>query len=202
VWSLRLTGYIFRDRVLRAAHEDGRYQKLRRQWGSKSTRNFFIFFQAQGVLAFLLSIPFLVAAQRSGPLDAADIAGALFWLTGIIGESIADAQLASFRRDPANRGRTCRIGLWRYSRHPNYFFEWLMWCSYATVASGPVFGWSWLTWLAPCVMLALICFVTGIPPTEARAIETRGDDYRDYQRTTSAFFPWFPRSSPVAERSL
>jgi steroid 5-alpha reductase family enzyme len=98
---------------------------------------------------------------------------------------------APFRRDPANRGKTCRAGLWRYSRHPNYFFEWLVWVAYFVFALAS--PWGWATVYCPALMLTFLFRVTGIPATEAQALKSRGDDYREYQRTTSAFFPWFPR---------
>ncbi|MFZ4575652.1 MAG: DUF1295 domain-containing protein [Phycisphaerales bacterium] len=193
VWGLRLAWHLLTDRILKATEEDGRYQALRANWGTSATWKFFIFFQAQGVLDVLLSVPFLIAATRAGPLGATDAIGLGVWLVGLCGESIADAQLAAWRRNPANRGKTCRRGLWRFSRHPNYFCEWLMWCSYAIVAGGAAPSWAWLCWLAPLAMLFLILKVTGVPPTEARALRSRGDDYRAYQRTTSVFFPWFPK---------
>jgi steroid 5-alpha reductase family enzyme len=193
VWGLRLATHLLRDRILKATEEDGRYQALRAEWGVAATRKFFVFFQAQAMLDITLAIPFLIAASNSESLGVTDYVGCGLWLIGIIGESIADGQLAAWRRDPKNKGRTCRGGLWRYSRHPNYFFEWLMWCSFAIVgASWPV-DLSWLCWLAPAAMLFFIFKITGIPPTEARALLSRGDDYRDYQRTTSVFVPWFPR---------
>ncbi len=123
-------------------------------------------------------------------LDGGWVNGAL-WMFAVLGESLADRQLAAWRSDPDNRGRTCRAGLWRYSRHPNYFCEWLIWCAFATIASAAPLG--WLAWMAPGVMLFLILKVTGIPPTEARALRSRGDDYRRYQQSTSAFFPWPPK---------
>jgi steroid 5-alpha reductase family enzyme len=202
VWSLRLTAYLFIDRVMKAKEEDGRYQELRARWGASATRNFFLFFQAQALLAVLLSIPFLVAARATSPAwSVFDFAAAALWIVGIVGESIADRQLAAWRANPANKGRTCRAGLWNYSRHPNYFFEWLMWCSYATLALNALrddASWNWWAlsaWLAPALMLYLIFNVTGIPPTEARALRTRGGDYRRYQREVSPFVPWFPNTT-------
>lgn len=193
VWGLRLAMHLLKDRILKATEEDGRYQALRADWGESATKKFFVFFQAQAVLDITLAIPFLIAASNPDPLSFADYIGAALWLIGIAGESVADAQLAKWRRNPANKGKTCRAGLWRYSRHPNYFFEWLMWCSFAIVgASWPIDA-SWLCWLAPAAMLFFIFKITGIPPTEARALLSRGDDYREYQRTTSVFVPWFPR---------
>ena len=87
--------------------------------------------------------------------------------------------------------QTCREGWWRYSRHPNYFFEWLHWWSYVALAVGASYW--WLTLLSPAVMLYFLVCVTGIPPTEAQALASRGEDYRQYQRTTSVFIPWFPK---------
>jgi steroid 5-alpha reductase family enzyme len=119
-----------------------------------------------------------------------DAAGVVLWLGAVTGEAVADRQLERFRADPANRGRTCRVGLWSWSRHPNYFFEWLHWWAFALLAVGSPFA--WIAALAPLLMLYSLLRVTGIPATEARALETRGDDYRDYQRTTSAFVPLPP----------
>lgn len=193
VWACRLALYLFMDRVLNG-EEDGRYQALRERWGSRFQARIFWFFQAQGLLSVLFSLPVLVAMSGDrGELGALDLSAFLIWLAAIAGESLADRQLAAFRADPANRGLTCRVGLWRYSRHPNYFFEWLHWWSYAVAAVGTG-GW-WIAGGAPVIMLVFILFVTGIPPTEERALRSRGDDYRDYQRTTSAFVPWFPRTA-------
>ncbi|HSS65063.1 MAG TPA: DUF1295 domain-containing protein, partial [Gammaproteobacteria bacterium] len=107
-----------------------------------------------------------------------------------IGESIADAQLSRFRRDPRNRGKVCRTGLWRYSRHPNYFFEWLHWWAYALIGLGSPHWWVPLTGLA--VVYVFLTRVTGIPFTEQQSLRSRGDAYRRYRETTNAFFPWPP----------
>ena len=103
-----------------------------------------------------------------------------------------------WRAAPAHRGRTCRAGLWRYSRHPNYFFEWIHWLVYPVIGIGLPYGGA--LWLAPALMLFLVLRVTGIPPTEEQALRSRGADYRDYQETTSAFVPWPPkrRQSPMS----
>ena len=100
----------------------------------------------------------------------------------------ADTTLARFRADPVNKGKTCREGLWRYSRHPNYFFEWTHWLAYAAMAPG-----EWQVWLSPALMLYFLLRVTGIPATEAQALRSRGEDYRRYQAETSMFIPWFSR---------
>jgi steroid 5-alpha reductase family enzyme len=192
-WSFRLAGYLLFNRVLGKA-EDRRYRSLRAQWGRNAPRNFFFFYQAQGLLDVLLSIPFLVIAFNPRPsIHFVEILGLVVWATGIFGETVADRQLAAFRSNPDHRGRTCRDGLWRYSRHPNYFFEWLIWCGFALMAWPAPNGWMGI--VSPIIMLFLILKVTGVPPTEAQALASRGDDYRDYQRTTSVFVPWFPKSN-------
>ncbi len=191
VWSFRLAYYIFVDRVL-GKEEDGRYQTLRENRGDKAQLFFFFFFQFQALLVVLFSVPFLVAMRNSTPhLTAFDIAGIFIWFLAVFGESIADRQLAQFRGKPENKGKTCKVGLWRYSRHPNYFFEWLHWWTYVLIGiSAP---WGWITLLGPVLMLFFLFKITGIPYTEAQAIKSRGDDYREYQRTTSVFIPWFPK---------
>lgn len=191
VWGLRLAWHVLTDRVLKG-DEDGRYQELREKFGSRINLFHLAFFQLQGVLVLLLSGPFVLAASapRLSPTWL-DVVGMAVWLIGIAGESIADGQLKRFKRRPESKGKTCRDGLWKYSRHPNYFFEWLMWCAYAAIASQAHMG--WLACLAPALMLLLIVKVTGIPPTEKRALKSRGEEYRKYQRETSAFIPWFPK---------
>lgn len=191
LWGLRLARHL----LIRVRHEpeDGRYRALREHW-QDDQRRMFGFFMLQAGFTALFSLPFLVVA--SNPLAPATgwIALALAVFAGsLAGETIADRQLARFRNDPANRGRTCRDGLWRYSRHPNYFFEWLHWFAYPLLAIGAPFW--WLTLLGPLLMGASLVWFTGIPFTEAQALRTRGEDYRRYQRETSMFVPWFPRRS-------
>jgi steroid 5-alpha reductase family enzyme len=189
-WSLRLAAYI----VLRhrGAGEDGRYREIRARWEPRAHQFFFFFYQAQGALAVLLSLPFLlIAFDRSPRFHAAEIAGLALSGVSLALETVADRQLARHRRDPSRRGKTFREGLFRYSRHPNYFFEWLVWVGYAVAALKAPYGWAALA--SPLLMLYLILRVTGIPPAEERALQSRGEDYREYQRTTSAFVPWFPR---------
>ena len=190
-WSFRLAAHILFDRVI-GQPEDGRYQRLRAHWREHTQLKFFGFFQAQALLTAVFAAPFLVVALTPEPLPAfAIICAVAIWLLAVGGETLADRQLAAWRADPANRGRTCRAGLWRYSRHPNYFFEWLHWWSYPLLAWGSP-AW-WLTLLGPALMLYTLLKVTGIPYTERQALTSRGDDYRAYQRSTSAFVPWFPK---------
>lgn len=193
-WSARLAVHLVRDRVI-GKPEDARYREMRRQWGARAQVEFFWYFQAQALAAALFSVPFLLAMRDLRPFPGVpDALAALVWLVAVGGESLADAQLARFRADPANRGRTCRAGLWGWSRHPNYFFEWLHWWAYVPLALGA--PWGWLSLFGPAAMLYLLFRVTGIPKNEARALETRGDDYRDYQRRTSVFIPLPPRRPP------
>lgn len=188
IWAARLAWHLIVDRV-RGRPEDGRYRAMREHWGARAPLLFFFFFQGQAVVATLFSIPML-AAMRGGPLDGWAVAGLAVWLIAVTGEAVADRQLARFRGNPANKGKTCRDGLWRVSRHPNYFFEWTHWFTYVLLGHG-----AWLTWLGPVVMLLFLFRLTGIPFTERQAIRSRGDDYRAYQRETSVFFPWFPKQA-------
>jgi len=103
---------------------------------------------------------------------------------------IADAQLVRFKRDPKNKGRVCNAGLWRYSRHPNYFFEFLIWVSFAIVALPAQHG--YLGLISPLLILFFLVRVSGIPATEQQAIRSKGEAYRNYQQSTSPFIPWFP----------
>ncbi len=190
VWGLRLGLYLLFDRVL-GKEEDGRYQRLRRKWGTRANRRFFWFFQLQAAAVVLFSLPFALMAQDGGEPGFLAWLGVAVWLVGNAGAVVADRQLARWRSDPANGGRTMRVGLWSWSRHPNYFFEWLTWCGVALAATAS--PWGWAAWIVPAVLLVLLFRVTGIPATEAQASHSRAD-YEDYRRTTSVFVPLPPRS--------
>ena len=186
-WAARLASYLLVDRVL-GCPEEGRYRTLREKWGATAQRRLFRFFQIQALAALFFALPVLVIAHHPvARWTAWDLAGAIIWGLSVVNTILADRQLARFKRRPDSRGKTCREGWWRYSRHPNYFFEWLHWWSYVALAVGASYG--WLTLLAPAVMLYFLVCVTGIPPTEAQALASRGEDYRQYQRTTSASSP-------------
>lgn len=187
-WGLRLALHIHHRS--HGKPEDGRYQQLRRDWGAQAQARMFRFYQLQALTVAFFALPFALAAQHDQPVGLPDGLALALWLLAVVGESVADAQLAAFKRS-ATGERVCRRGWWRYSRHPNYFFEWLTWCAFALLAAGASGG--ALALFAPAAMLYLLLRVTGIPATEAQAVRSKGDAYRDYQRTTSAFVPWFPR---------
>jgi steroid 5-alpha reductase family enzyme len=196
VWAGRLTLHLLLDRTL-GEPEDGRYVHLRAHFGARADLHFAWFFQAQALLAALLALPFLLVANHPAPAIAPlQWLGVGLFVVAKTGEAVADRQLARWRRDPAHRGRTCREGLWRYSRHPNYFCEWLIWVAFALLATPAPHG--AFAWLAPASMFLLVTRWTGIPFTEMQALRSRGEDYRRYQQTTNAFFPWFPREDPAA----
>lgn len=192
-WGLRLAAFLLFARVL-GHPEEGRYVQLRKEWKTNLALRFLFFFEFQALLEVVLSLPFLVVCMNTrAPLGVVEKTGAGIWLVAIIGEAIADQQLNKFKKDPANKGKTFRGGLWKYSRHPNYFFEWMIWVGYAVFAVAS--PWGWLGLISPALILYFLLSVTGIPATEAQAIRTRGNEYRAYQRTTSSFVPWFPKKA-------
>lgn len=178
--------------------EEGRYQQLRKDWGggdkNERTLNlkFLAFFEFQAVLNAFLSLPMLIACFNGTPrVHALEVAAFEIFLIGIVGEALADAQLAAFKRDPANKGGVCDVGLWHYSRHPNYFFEWLIWIAYAVFALASPHG--WIALAMPVLMLHFLINVTGLKATEEQVLRSKGERYRLYQARTSGFIPWFPK---------
>ena len=192
-WSVRLAGHIAARTI--GAPEDVRYAGFRRSWGAAFQRRMFWFLMIQAAAAWLLTLSMLVAARNPAPgLRLADWAGIAVLAVALAGEGIADAQMRRFRAG-AVRGEVCEYGLWGWSRHPNYFFEWLGWCAYPFLAIDLSAGW-WPGWLAlsgPAFMLWLLRYVSGVPPLEAAMLESRGDRFRDYQRRVSTFVPLPPR---------
>jgi len=198
-WSLRLGTHLYRRVMSHHPVEDGRYVQLRQDWAGNFAPKMFGFFQLQAASVVLLGVPFLLPTLNPTPgFHPLEIVGALLWLGAIAGESLADAQLAAFKRT-ATKGQVCAVGLWHYSRHPNYFFEWLVWVSYLLFALGSPHG--WLAIIGPASILFLLLRVTGIPLTEQQALRSKGDAYRRYQQTTSAFVPWFPKSEDRGRRT-
>jgi steroid 5-alpha reductase family enzyme len=187
VWAVRLGAYLA-PRV--AAHEDPRYAKFRRDWGVHYPRNMLFVTLAQAPATALLALSVILAAHAPGPLGLRDVLGVAILAVAIGGEGVADAQMKAFRSDPANRGKVCETGLWAWSRHPNYFFEWLGWLAYPVIALDPAQAQTWLSFSAPLVMFILLTRISGVPPLEEAMLRSRGDAYRAYQERVSAFFPW------------
>jgi steroid 5-alpha reductase family enzyme len=197
LWGVRLGSHLWRRN---AGHpEDARYRELRETWGDDANRRLFWFFQVQAVAALLLSLAFLVPSFLPHEPDVIQIAAAvIIWLLSVGGEALADRQLRQFVADPAHRGHVCRVGLWRYSRHPNYFFECLHWVAYVPLACGA--PWAWLMLLPPALMTLLLLKVSGIPLLEAHLAKSR-PGYADYVRTTSMLLPLPPRQLSTRQPS-
>jgi steroid 5-alpha reductase family enzyme len=196
IWSLRLGSHIAARTV--KISDDPRYAAFAKEWGVDSPRKMFIFLQNQGFGSIPLVFSIFVAARfPSDALRPQDYLGVLILFIGIAGEALADAQLKRFRADPTNKGRVCDAGLWRWSRHPNYFFEWFGWLAYPVIAIWPDYPWGWATLLAPLFMYWILVHVTGIPPLEQQMLRSRGERYRDYQSRTSVFFPLPPQKGAI-----
>lgn len=194
LYAGRLGLYILFNLINRKP-EDSRYRRLREEWGDTEPSKMFAYFQLQALAVAAFSLPFLVVLLNPRPLTSVvEAAGLLIWGVVVGGEAKADRQLAGFRADPSNQGRVCREGLWNYSRHPNYFSEWLHWGSYVVMTFGAP-GWV-LTWIGPIGRGVALLKVTGIPRAEEQALVSRGEEYTAYQATTHAFFTWFPRARP------
>jgi steroid 5-alpha reductase family enzyme len=192
-WGIRLGTHLLIDRIIKAKEEDGRYQNFRRAAGKKVGEYFFFFFQSQAAVAVLFIVPMSIVVYNPRPLGAIDSFAVLIWIFSIGGEWTADNQLAKFRAEESNKGKVCRTGLWKYSRHPNYFFEWVHWWSYVVLGWGA--GYGWITLVGPCIMLLFLIKISGIPFTEQQALKTKGEEYKKYLETTNMFFPWPPKGN-------
>lgn len=189
-WSLRLAAYLAARNW--SAPEDRRYQAIRaRNQPNFELKSLYLVFGLQGLLAWLVSAPLAAAITSLAPLGPLDWAGALLVTFGIVFESVADAQLARFRRDPRSAGRVLDRGLWRWSRHPNYFGECCVWWGFYLIALAG--GGAW-TVFAPMLMTLLLLRVSGVALLE-KDISDRRPNYRAYVDRTSAFIPWPPRSA-------
>lgn len=192
VWGVRLGSHLWRRNF--GKPEDPRYRHFRDEWGADANRRMFWFFQVQAAVSMLLSVAFLVPSYRSSaPSPTWMTVAVSIWIVSVAGEGIADRELRAFKTDPANRGKVCRAGLWRYSRHPNYFFECVHWVAYVALSAGT--SWVWLTLLPPVLMAWMLLKLSGVPMLEAHLSQSR-PGYADYIRTTSALIPWPPRSDP------
>jgi len=195
LWSARLAWHIAERTA--GKPEDVRYAGFRQEWGADYERRMFWFLMIQAGAAALLVLSILAAARHPGPLDAADGLGALVFAIAIAGETLADWQMRQFREQVRREGRhgaVCDTGLWAWSRHPNYFFEWLVWCAYPLLAIDLAGDWwpGWLALIGPVFMFWLLRYVSGVPPLEAAMLRSRGDAFRAYQARVSAFVPWPP----------
>jgi len=192
VWGVRLALHIHRR--ARGRGEDPRYAAMRARHGERFGRaSLGTVFGLQAALALFIGLPLLVAAAAPEPraLGGWDLAGAAAWAVGFLFEAVGDAQLARFRADPAQRGRVLDRGLWRYTRHPNYFGDATLWWGYYFVACAT--PWGWATAASPLLMTFLLRRVSGVPLLERGLVATRAG-YAEYVARTSAFFPWFPRA--------
>ncbi len=180
-------------RIFKHLHEEEpRYKQIRQEWGKNAEKKMFGFFQVQALSNVLLAVPFFISAINTDPqISPMEYAGVFLWAISVICEAIADQQLANFKKDPANKGKVCDTGLWRYSRHPNYFFEWLMWVSYFIFALASPYG--YIAIISPAIILYLLLKVTGIPMTEQQSLKTKGEAFKRYQESTSVFVPWFKK---------
>jgi steroid 5-alpha reductase family enzyme len=190
VWGLRLGSYILYRNWGKA--EDYRYGKWREEAGAAWWwRSFFRVFLLQGVLMWIISVPLLAAQTRATPpgLTFLDWAGGLLWAVGFFFESVGDFQMARFKADPANKGKVLDRGVWRYTRHPNYFGDAAQWWGFYLLAAAS--GGFW-TIYSPILMTGLLLRVSGVALLERTLTETK-PQYKAYVESTSAFIPWFPR---------
>jgi len=205
--GLRL-GYHLGVRVMSRLNEDGGwYRQFRKAWypyDPNVNQNFFWLFQGQALCNVVLAIPFfIICANPRQAWSGFEFAGTALWVIAFLGETLADYQLSVFKKDPGHRGKVYSSGLWGYSRHPNYFFEWLQWIAWFLFALGSPYG--WLAVISPMVILWLLLKVTGIPNTEEHCVRTKGERYKSYQRDVSVFLPWFrkqPRTNLVWYNTL
>ncbi|MBL8588727.1 MAG: DUF1295 domain-containing protein [Methylobacteriaceae bacterium] len=191
-WSLRLGAQLV-ERTRRAP-VDPRYTKLIEEWGPRAGLRLFLFLQVQAAAGLVLVLCALLAAAAPAPaFSPATLLLTALALAAIAGEALADAQLAACRRAPSP-DRICERGLWRLSRHPNYFFEWLFWAAIAALAlAPPASAVALLALAAPAMMYALLRYASGVPHLEAHMRRTRGAAFEAYARRTPEFFPRLTR---------
>jgi steroid 5-alpha reductase family enzyme len=190
IWGLRLSLYI----LIRnwGKPEDFRYQVWRRKAGSAWWwRSFFKVFLLQGLILWIVAAPLLAAQIGAGPnrLTWLDYAAVPLWAIGFFFEAVGDGQLAYFKANPANQGKVLQTGVWRYTRHPNYFGDAAQWWSYYLVSLS---AGGWWTIYSPIVMTTLLLRVSGVKLLE-KILKKQKPGYKEYMETTSAFIPWFPR---------
>jgi steroid 5-alpha reductase family enzyme len=184
IWGARLGGYLWFTRI-RVKLVDARYTRLSATWRIPEPLGFFLNFQLQGVLMLIVALPWFFASNIVSPqISALDWFAFFLALFAIIGESLADYELYKFKKTTS--GQVCNRGLWQYCRHPNYFFEWLTWCSFTLFALPQT--WGWIAILSPVTLYGIMIYITA-PMTERGSIQSRGEAYRRYQQLTPMFFP-------------
>ena len=189
IWSIRLSSHLFTR--IRRTGEDKRYIELKKKWKMMYGVYLYGLFVGEAILNVILSIPLylVISTQHS---EVAALLGIIIFFIAIIGEATADSQLKSFIKNKENQGKVCNVGLWKFSRHPNYFFETLVWAGFGIYGLGSEL--ITLIGLIPYfIMLYLITNVTGVPPAEESSLRSKGDLYREYQKTTNRFLLWFPK---------
>ena len=192
LWATRLTLHITR-RYMRSREEDHRYRKWRMEWQPWfMPRSYSQVFLLQGLLMVLIGYPFIHVAHHAGtPWGIFDVLGVLVWVLGFAFEMVGDAQLRTFLANPANRGAVCNTGLWKYTRHPNYFGEALMWWGIGIMAVGT--PWGLLALVSPLTITFLLRYVSGVPLVEQKALQNPA--YQEYAKQTPVFFPRFTSTS-------
>lgn len=190
IWAARLAVHIYLRQ--RGQGEDFRYTKWRKEWEGRVIRKSFInIFMVQGFIMLIIAYPIiLVNCFAQDKLSYLDFAGAMVWLTGFLIETAGDAQLYMFKQDPANKGKIMTTGLWRYTRHPNYFGEVVIWWGIFLIAWSSPYGLTAI--ISPLVMTFLLLKVSGVPMLEKKYKDNQ--EFMEYARKTSIFIPWFPRS--------
>jgi steroid 5-alpha reductase family enzyme len=189
LWGGRLATHIFQRKG--GEEEDFRYRRWREEWGRSFVwRSYLQIFMLQGAVVFTVALPILLIINNPGPsLGFLDGVGLLLWMFGFCFEAVADWQLLQFRKNRANRGHVIQSGLWRYSRHPNYFGEASLWWGLFLIALNVPYG--AIAVISPLLIDFLLLKVSGIPMLE---IKYRGHaEFEAYKQRTNAFFPWFPR---------
>lgn len=191
VWGIRLSAYIFIRH--RGKGEDYRYKEMRESWGKNAVLMALLkVFLPQAIVMYILAFPVLmVNISPHNEIQITDIAGTLIWFIGFFFEAVGDAQMYAFKKNPENKGKVMRYGLWKYTRHPNYFGEATMWWGIFLIAIPS--GYWYLSLLSPVVITLLIIKVTGVELLEKKY--KSNPEYQFYINSTSSFFPWFYKTS-------
>jgi len=197
VWGTRLTAHIT-YRYLRSTREDYRYRAWREAWQNWfMPRSYTQIFLLQGLLMVVIGYPFIHAGHFNGvPWGIFDLLGLCIWIVGFAFETVGDAQLRRFLQNPSNQGKVCNTGLWKYTRHPNYFGEALMWWGIGTMALGT--PWGVIALISPITITGLLLYVSGVPLLEEKSM--KNPLYREYAQHTPKFFPRIPWTNLVKSK--